>query len=110
MQDSRFGNQLEKVLEEAKAAGVQRFACNGCCEADWEQVSLLFKSLLHQSTKIAYWDVIARSAAFLGRSCRSRSNTKRLCPTLACTPGEAAFFATTYECYASLSSPTLHLG
>ena len=37
LQDARLATQLGQVLEEARAAGVERLACNGVCESDWDQ-------------------------------------------------------------------------
>ena len=42
LQDRRLDHRVERVLQEAKAAGVQHFACNGCCEEDWMKVSGTF--------------------------------------------------------------------
>lgn len=38
LQDLRLGHCLDTVFQESVRAGVEYFACNGCCEADWEQV------------------------------------------------------------------------
>ncbi|CAL5219180.1 g965 [Coccomyxa viridis] len=38
LQDERFGCNAAKVIQEAQSAGVQKLACNGCWEGDWEKV------------------------------------------------------------------------
>ncbi len=38
IQDERIFPQLEKVMERAHLAGVERMAVKGCCEADWPKV------------------------------------------------------------------------
>ena len=38
IQDERLFPELEKVMERARAAGVERMAVKGCCEADWPRV------------------------------------------------------------------------
>lgn len=38
LQDARFGSSVGKIIQEAQEKGVQRLACNGCCEGDWEKV------------------------------------------------------------------------
>jgi len=38
IQDERLFPMLEKVMERARAGGVERMAIKGCCEADWPKV------------------------------------------------------------------------
>lgn len=39
LQDQRLRHCVDRIISEAKAeSGVERWACNGCCENDWPQV------------------------------------------------------------------------
>ena len=40
MQDHRIVGCVDKVIQEALERGIERFSCNGCCEDDWDQVSM----------------------------------------------------------------------
>jgi hypothetical protein len=40
VQDRRIIGCVDKIIHEAIERGIERFSCNGCCEDDWDQVSM----------------------------------------------------------------------
>lgn len=48
-QDRRILGSLRQIIESSSACGLQYLGCNGCCEEDWEQVSLSVEACRPQS-------------------------------------------------------------
>lgn len=63
IQDERLFPRLEKVLERALLAGVERMAVKGCCEDDWPKVEGIVNR--YENTYIAFglhpWFIMERS-------------------------------------------------
>jgi len=64
IQDERIFPMLEKVMERAHLAGVEKMAVKGCCEADWPRVVEITNR--HPNAYLAFglhpWHVSGRSA------------------------------------------------
>lgn len=63
LQDQKLSNDLDSILTNAKASGVEKFVCCGTCEDDWEKVisvSKKFESVL-PSLGLHPWFIKGRS-------------------------------------------------
>jgi TatD DNase family protein len=63
IQDERLFPMLGKVMERARAAGIERMAVKGCCEADWPRVAEIINR--YENTYLAFglhpWFIYGRS-------------------------------------------------
>lgn len=58
LQDARIGTNVARVIQEAQSEGVRRFACNGCCEGDWEKVYTLSQSHCAFIAETMKWTIV----------------------------------------------------